>query len=594
MIKNFLIVTLLLCFTTTIFAELTSSVDRNELGLDEILTLTVSSDEQLSGKPDWNVLINDFQIISSRSQSQLSIINGKMSSRVQWVLTMMPKHTGDITIPAFRVGSATTQPIEVKVSDFSPSAATNSPSFNTPSINSPVQKSSKQISKDIYLETTITPKQSYVQEQITYTVKLYFKRKIDEAFLAAPTMTNATVTPIGEDIYYSTVKKGEFFRVLERSFVLIPQQSGDYEISPAALTGVIEKQPGDIFDFGNFMAGYGREHIKISATKQRITVKNKPSSFGNDWWLPAKQVSIKERWQPNHTKVHVGDPITREITIQAVGVKGDALPKIELTSGDNLNIYSEPSVPKTETDDHNLIGSVKQKIVMVPTQSGVIKIPEIKIAWWNTTTNSKQVLRLPEHTINVLPIAASPNTNSNQPPAVVKNSNVNQHSSSISLFEDMRFIWSFLVLIFFASILLFIRRRKKHSRISNISQPKPHPITTTKSTKNCQMDLQKACKENDADNVRNLLLNWASQYWPQARMITLLDIVKQLEHLENSANLCNEILKLDRYLYTEDKNNWQGTLFLQVFESWKLQQKNHNKNFSDNRSEESLPPLYLK
>ena len=52
-----------LFLATQVFADqLTASVDRDTIGIQETFTLTVSADSRVSSKPDFSSLQNDFEI----------------------------------------------------------------------------------------------------------------------------------------------------------------------------------------------------------------------------------------------------------------------------------------------------------------------------------------------------------------------------------------------------------------------------------------------------------------------------------------------------------------------------------------------------
>ena len=98
----------------TISAEVTASTGRTVVSIDESIELTIKSDDS-SDDPDLSILENHFQILG-RSQSQnYSLINGNASRTHTWNVTLLPKKTGEITIPAIKVGNETTRPIHLVV-----------------------------------------------------------------------------------------------------------------------------------------------------------------------------------------------------------------------------------------------------------------------------------------------------------------------------------------------------------------------------------------------------------------------------------------------------------------------------------------------
>ena len=61
-------------------ATITVTTDRASVGLNESFMMTFESDSSVDSDPDFSPLNKDFQILSRNSSSNLSIVNGKISS----------------------------------------------------------------------------------------------------------------------------------------------------------------------------------------------------------------------------------------------------------------------------------------------------------------------------------------------------------------------------------------------------------------------------------------------------------------------------------------------------------------------------------
>ncbi len=88
-------------------------------------------------------------------------------------------------------------------------------------------------SDDFFLTSSVSKETIYVQEQLLYTVKIYFSMPFDQgAQLGAPLVDNAVIQQLGNDISTQEVIDGLRYNVIERRFVLFPQSSGSLEIAP--------------------------------------------------------------------------------------------------------------------------------------------------------------------------------------------------------------------------------------------------------------------------------------------------------------------------------------------------------------------------
>ena len=79
-------------FATQAFAQqIELSVDRNELARGETLTLTIRVYDQRQGMQlDLTPLTQDFDVLGTRTSSQIRSINGVTESWTDYVITLFP------------------------------------------------------------------------------------------------------------------------------------------------------------------------------------------------------------------------------------------------------------------------------------------------------------------------------------------------------------------------------------------------------------------------------------------------------------------------------------------------------------------------
>ncbi len=75
------------------------------------------------GQPDLSPLQRDFEVLGTSTSSQFSMINGRTSSLHRVAGAIVPRRSGDLTIPALQSGSERSQPLTLKVTDTPPPAA---------------------------------------------------------------------------------------------------------------------------------------------------------------------------------------------------------------------------------------------------------------------------------------------------------------------------------------------------------------------------------------------------------------------------------------------------------------------------------------
>ena len=85
-------------------ATIEASIDRMTVQENESVNLTFSSDADVEDDPDFSPLEKDFRILNRSQSSNISIINGRVSRQITWQLMLMPKRSGDLTIPSIAFG----------------------------------------------------------------------------------------------------------------------------------------------------------------------------------------------------------------------------------------------------------------------------------------------------------------------------------------------------------------------------------------------------------------------------------------------------------------------------------------------------------
>src|SRR5690606_1594655 len=112
-----ILVSVLTLFSTATQAQpVTASIDRNEITRGETVTLTLRVEGQQGGvSMDLTPLEQDFEVVATRTSSQLRSINNRTEAWIDYFLTLFPQREGELEIPPLQVAGVTTQPLSVNV-----------------------------------------------------------------------------------------------------------------------------------------------------------------------------------------------------------------------------------------------------------------------------------------------------------------------------------------------------------------------------------------------------------------------------------------------------------------------------------------------
>lgn len=380
---------LAILFSTNLSAAVTASVDKNPAMADESIVLKIVADSDVQRNAfDPSPLLKDFIVGRTSVSSQTQMLNFKTTRTTIWNTVLIPRKEGMFTIPALSVGNERTQPFSVKIL--------------------PVSSTNGGNGRDLFITAEVDNNQVYLQQQIKYTVKLHLTQNLQRGSLAAPELENAEVRQIGEDSNYSEIIGGRRYQIIERVFAIIPQKSGRFKIEGPLFQGEIADDSRQSFGFFNRTKSVSR--VGPSVDLQVLSI---PSGF-NDSWLPSEFVDLTEQWQGSSDDYTVGNPITRTITLTAVGLVEEQLPEINSNYPPQVKTYPDQASTATVEKDGTLIAQRVENVAIIPNQAGTLVIPEVIVPWFNTTTKKTEYAKLPARSIEV-----QPSTSQNQAPAPI-------------------------------------------------------------------------------------------------------------------------------------------------------------------------------
>ncbi|MBH0077346.1 protein BatD [Pseudoalteromonas sp. SWYJ118] len=379
--------------------KLEASVDKNPVLAGEFFMLNISVDDTVKGEqPDTSSLLKDFVVGPTSLSSRTNIINGSINKQTTWSVKLMTRAEGDYTIPAFSVAGLTSQPIKLKVAKRSVDADKNN---------------------EIFLKTSLSSNSLFVQEAGVYTIKLYLAKELLDGSLSTPSMEDAQLTQLGKQTESYELVDGKRYLVITREYLIQPQKSGAYTIAGPAFQGRVQQN-------------YRQLEVSALGDDQQVEIKPIPSDYKGAW-LPSELVSLDEEWQPNDNTVEVGTPITRTITLTALGVTKEQLPEITMPTIDGIRSYPDKKENNNAVRGGRVVSQQTASYALLPQKPGTYTLPEIQLPWFNTKMNRISVATLPKRTITVTPSSTAPNTAVANPQPNINNSSVIENISNEDL-----------------------------------------------------------------------------------------------------------------------------------------------------------------
>jgi len=534
-------------------ASVSASVDRNRMTLGDTVRLTINAtDGEDITERELQPLQTDFEILQRATSSNTSIINGRVSHSRQVTIDLAPRREGNLKIPAMQFGQSKTPSLTVVVG----------PPSDTQTDGQSVVFEAEVDHEDVYVQGQVILTLR-VQQAVTLAGRSISPLKLDDAF----------VKPL-EQRSFQRVIGGRPWSVDELRYAIFPEQSGTLTIPAQIFSGRIERGRSSFFDIGG-----GGQLVRRSTQPITIDVLPKPAIYPKEDWLPAQQLTLQETWSTPPEELRVGESSTRTIRIVGEGLQGAQLPPILFTKTEGLKYYpDQPTIAEQEIPG-GLEGIREDSAAVVPTRAGSYVIPQIRIPWWDTTSEQLRYAELPERALTVKgavagavtdtvtgaatadPLGTSSDTGTAPAPAL--NAATDGAASSVNDFtaatdvaasaaaqREIRF-WQILSAISALGWLLtFVYRRR--NRVP--SPQSSSEIAAIVSEKKAFKQLLFACSEGDAARARATVIAWSAAFTPGVAAVSL-DQVAQKWGDEELGQLLG---KIDEALYRPGENAWNG------------------------------------
>lgn len=531
------------------WAEVSVQVDPPQVTMGETFRLLIVNDNnQDGGVPDLSALQRDFAILGTERRVSYSVVNGQTQYQNQWTVLLRALKTGDFTVPPIKIGKEQSAPVTINVQGAS---------------NSQTTKDTAIQQQDVMLVSAVDQKKPYVNQQIIYTVKLYFSKRLLDADYQGPKVDDALLIPLGDTKRYHETLNNINYVVEEQVYAIYPQKSGLLKIISPTFNALV-------YDFSP-------QRIKAQDKPIKLHVSPIPKDYQGKEWLPANDVRLSEQYENTSQTIAQGSTLTRTITVEAVAIPAQLLPTLNFEETDAFSVYPEKGPEKNKVKQGKLTGSVEIKVTYLFNKAGKTTIPELRIPWFNTETGRQEVAVLPPRSIEITPSesiasnkkihpktmddeAAAPKDSGNIPSAIQHTSLSSKWGWGLALFFGLA--WLFTIGFWFFQK----QQRPSNRRAYNLALN----------------DLNSACAKGEPEKARDALLRWATLQWPDAPILNLSDLAQ----LVRDIHLKKQLQLLTQAIYkNHNKTFWRGD------ELWRAVRGIQKVTAGKKRKNSSLPPI---
>jgi hypothetical protein len=390
---------------------ITAQVDQEQVALEDTVRLTVTvTSEGLRGLDTPNMPpLEDFQVVSTATQSSVSIVNAKVSNSINYIYVLKPRRTGKLTIGSFRITSGretrSTSPLTVTVTSGGgggrSSGRMNQPLLTPPGSTPPPFGEGLGLDPDDHTKTAVTVKHftdrktAYVGQQITYTFGFYQAEQVLGEVSYSPAATTGFVAEeLPNPPNDNTTIDGRQYVVQRRLKALFATTPGKQTIGEASVEITVDPFIGA---------------EQLVAEPLRLTILPLPEE-GRPAGFAGAVGRFKLSVQPDRTTLRAGE--TANLRVQLTGTGNlRSLGPPPVTAPEGVRVYKAgedrqvaPGAGGGGSED--IGGTVTFDYMVLPRQEGTVKLPGVQYAYFDPASRAYRVLRSEPITLTVQPGSA--------------------------------------------------------------------------------------------------------------------------------------------------------------------------------------------
>lgn len=548
--------------------EVSATVDRNPIYLDESVNLVVTVQGELmsNSAPDLTAIADDFAILQQSSQTNITVQDNTPNVVQSWIYEIQPKRLGNLEIPSLAVAGEKTVPVQIEVREFKGNVTGEG--------------------AEIFLETAVSSENPYVQSQVNFTTRLYYSIPIVNGELTNPEFDFGTVERRGPDKRYNAKRAGVNYRVIERGYAIFPEQSGEHSISSIEFTCLVERA-----DPVTQQSIHVRERYSSKAVS--IEVRPAPRSYTGSTWLPAQDMRLIDSWNGKVPQFEIGKPESRQISIAATGLRAVQLPMVSFQEADTARIYSgnNAQLETSKTNDW-IVARRTDEFAIIPQSDQTVEVPEFRLVWWDVVEDREKIAIIPSISVQI----GQPKSQLSQPREIADSQPEESllpmsETGVLGADRQWKLISLALLTIWLLTLLswFYSRRNKSAQSIEQDSADDQNVESERKALRR----IQQACRECDAVETGRCLLEWAAIRWADNPPRNLIDLGQRL----GGEELVAQLERLDRVSFSSETQTWDGQAVWQrlskALRAAKTKPKKSRRLFWSKSPEEELQDLWL-
>lgn len=356
-------------------------LDRDSANAGDVVMLNIETDQR-GVDPDYTPLRNDFALGAKSANQQMQVTNGSVTVRALFGVVLTPRKSGELIVPAIRVGNERTEPLRLQVAASASDAGSSAAGA----------AAAAQGNEDAFVQTQVDDPQPYVQQSVGVVVRLYFATQLASGELDLEAPDGASLQRIGDDVSSVKVLNNRQYNVVERRYLLVPERSGRLVLPSARFNG---RSVGGFFD-----DYFGRGNGELSARSASIPlqVRAQPANAPQPW-LPLRSLQLRYTTTPQ--RATAGEAAQIVVEASARGATQAQFPELPTPSVPDAQVFAEPPQYEERFVDGSPQLRLTRRYSIVPNRAGPLVVPGLQVAWWDVGAAAAKTAALPDLTLDV-------------------------------------------------------------------------------------------------------------------------------------------------------------------------------------------------
>ncbi|MCS3808049.1 hypothetical protein FHY19_001041 [Xanthomonas arboricola] len=366
-------------------------LDRDSANAGDVVMLNIETDQR-GVDPDYTPLRNEFALGAKSASQQMQVTNGSVTVRALFGVVLTPRKSGELIVPAIRVGNERTEPLRLQVVASANDPASNGSRSGGTGNAGASRPSEAQGNEEVFVQTQVDDPQPYVQQSVGVVVRLYFATQLASGELDLEAPDGASLQRIGDDVSSVKLVNGRQYNVVERRYLLVPERSGRLLLPSARFNG---RSVGGFFD-----DYFGRGNGELSARSASIAlqVRAQPANAPQPW-LPLR--SLQLRYTATPQRATAGEATQFVVEASARGATQAQFPELPTPSVPDAQVFAEPPQYEERFVDGSPQLRLTRRYSIVPNRAGPLVVPGLQVAWWDVGAGAAKTASVPDLTLDV-------------------------------------------------------------------------------------------------------------------------------------------------------------------------------------------------